>query len=398
MRVLLVNKFLYPRGGAETYTRDLGDTLAERGHDVQYFGMYDAQNTMTNDAGLYVSPVDFHKRSLKAASYPFRIIYSREAYRKMLRLLRKFRPDIVHLNNFNYQVTPSVIDAARDAGVPVVFTAHDSQFVCPNHLLYNPIRNTICTRCVKTGDVSWCWKTRCIHGSLGKSVLGTMEGKFYRRHDSYRWISKIICPSRFMKSVYDTRPGFREKTVYLPNFVKPAERIRTERGDFVLYFGRISPEKGIGNIIAAARAFPDIPFVLAGSGPDEGRLAGFPNVRFVGFQSGDALRRLIASARLVVLPSTCYENCPLAVIEAQQQGAAVLAPAYGGARELVPFGIRSPRPEDFLSALRKTYDDSGRLCRMRTDSLERAGKYLTAGQYAGRMEKLYEGVIGCSGN
>ena len=100
MRILLVNKFLYPRGGAETYVEGLGSALTQLGDRVQYFGMYDDNNTMRNDWGIYTSPVDFHRKSTGNALYPFRIIYSREAYRKMFKLLTEYKPDIIHLNNF----------------------------------------------------------------------------------------------------------------------------------------------------------------------------------------------------------------------------------------------------------------------------------------------------------
>lgn len=177
MKFLLVNKFLYPRGGGETYTMELGDALKSSGHEVQYFGMYDEQNTMLNDWGIYVSPVDFHKHSLSTLSYPFRIIYSQEAKEKMAALISQYQPDIIHLNNFNYQLTPSIIDAAKEAGVPVIMTAHDSQLVCPNHLLYNPNTDTICMKCVDNDDPTWCMRERCIHKSLPKSILGTIEGE-----------------------------------------------------------------------------------------------------------------------------------------------------------------------------------------------------------------------------
>ena len=398
MRILLVNKFLYPRGGAETYVEGLGSALTQLGDRVQYFGMYDDNNTMRNDWGIYTSPVDFHRKSAGNALYPFRIIYSREAYRKMFTLLTEYKPDIIHLNNFNYQLTPSVIDAAALLQIPVVMTTHDSQFVCPNHLMYDPNKDTICTKCIETGDASWCMRTKCIHQSAAKSVIGTIEGKLYKKKATYGWISRFICPSRFMKRVYDTDYRFRGKTIYLQNFVDRVpdnqEEEKMGRGDYVLYFGRVSPEKGIRSIIAAARKFPDIPFVIAGSGPDEALLHGIPNLSFLGFKGKKELNGLVRRARLVVLPSTCYENNPLSVIEAQQLGAAVLAPEYGGAGELVPFGIKSPTTESFLDAFGGLYYDDSKLEDMRKDSILRASGYMTDRQYAGKIQDIYRRVIG----
>lgn len=392
MRILLVNKFLYPRGGAETYTMELGEALKAAGHEVQYFGMYDEQNVMLNDWGIYVSPVDFHNKSLSNLSYPFRIIYSQEAKEKMADLISYFKPDIIHLNNFNYQLTPSIIDAAKEAKVPVIMTAHDSQLVCPNHLLYNPNTDSICTKCVDSQDPEWCARERCIHKSLPKSILGTAEGEYYRVHDSYSWISRIICPSMFMKEIYDTQERFRDKTVYLQNFVKKIPYVPSEHENYVFYFGRISPEKGLANILYAARELPEIPFVCAGSGPFEEELKKTQNIQFVGFKKGEALHDLIRKARLVILPSTCYENCPLSVIEAQMLGAAVIAPGYGGAAELIDKEdqLADTSGSTLKALIEKTYSDEKRLEKMRGRSLERSRDYLGADEYVGAFIEIAE--------
>jgi len=395
MRYLIVNKYLYPRGGAETYALELGNALKKAGHTVAYYGMYDEKNVMLNRSGLYASPTDFHTRSLSALTYPMRIIYSHESYDKMAQLIRDYKPDIIQLNNFNYQLTPSIIDAAKEAKVPVIMTAHDSQLVCPNHLLYNPNTYTICTKCVDTGDPSWCKMTRCIHGSLAKSIIGTEEAKFYRTHDSYSWISRIICPSRFMEHVYDTDLRFAVKTVYLQNFVTKIPYSAEPHDDYVLYFGRIAPEKGIRNIIEAAKALPDIRFVCAGSGPDENLLAEVSNIDFVGFRSGDDLHSLIRRARLVILPSICDENCPLSVIEAQMLGAAVIAPGYGGAAELIDKDdqLTDTSPQALIHQIKRAYYSSALLSDMRMKSLERACGYLDVSAYVEKFNALAEQVV-----
>lgn len=395
MRYLLVNKYLYPRGGAETYTLELGAALRKAGHTVAYFGMYDEQNVMLNRAGLYVSATDFHTKSPAALTYPNRIIYSTEAKEKMSALIEKFKPDIIHLNNFNYQLTPSIIDAAKEAGVPVIMTAHDSQLVCPNHLLYNPITHTICTKCVDAGNPEWCEMTQCIHGSLPKSILGTMEAKYYRRHDSYDWISTIICPSHFMEGVYDTDKRFACKTTYLQNFVTKIPYSASAHDDYVFYFGRIAPEKGIFNIIAAANALPDVRFVCAGSGPDEALLSSAPNIEFAGFRSGAELHALIQRARLVILPSICLENCPLSVMEAQMLGAAVIAPGYGGAAELIDSAdrIRDTSSDALIEAIKSAYYDDARLADMRSRNIERARGYMDVSAYVTAYLRIAESAI-----
>ena len=135
MKILMINKFLYPRGGAETYMLKLGEYFSRAGHQVEYFGMYDEKNTVGNSAGMYTSNMDFHGGGAERFLYPFKIIYSFEAKSKLGRVLDEFRPDVVHMNNINFQLTPSVIDAVKERGIPLVQTVHDYQMICPNHLL-----------------------------------------------------------------------------------------------------------------------------------------------------------------------------------------------------------------------------------------------------------------------
>ena len=109
MKILLVNKFLYPKGGAETYVIKLGDFLKEKGHEVQYFGLDNKNNTLTNKLNLYVKEIDFQRKSLKTILKGARIIHCREAQSKMYKLLKKFNPDMIILNNIEYHLTPSII-------------------------------------------------------------------------------------------------------------------------------------------------------------------------------------------------------------------------------------------------------------------------------------------------
>ena len=416
MRILMVNKFLYPRGGAETYVMELGKELERQGHTVDYFGMYDQKNVVGNSCGLEVDAVDFHKMSIDVLSYPKRVIWSEDAYWKIIEVIHEFKPDVVHLNNFNYQLTPSVIDACQHEHVPVVFTAHDSQLLCPNHLLYDAKHNTICTKCVDTHDPIHCLKTGCIHGSYLKSYLGYVEGKRYKTFGTYKYINCIVCPSEFMKNIYDTDDRFKKKTVVLQNYVKPLE-FETEEDkkkiqekltypmisgkkdvteeDYIFYFGRLSPEKGFFNILEAAEQLPTERFVLAGSIEHEYQKyldRASINVTHVGFKKGVELKQLIANAKMVILPSTCYENCPLAVIEAQQLGVPVVVPGYGGAKELTDerYQIKDTSVDALVQAILKA---ENHLEEMKTDSSTRTKQYLSLEKYAEKMLEIYEKAI-----
>ena len=344
MKILMVNKFLHPNGGSETYIFQLGEELQKRGHEVQYFGMEHAGRVVGNRAACYTSDMDFHTGKLKKLFYPFKIIYSFEARRKISVVLRDMDPDVVHLNNINFQLTPSVIDAVRayekkgGHRIRLVYTAHDYQWVCPNHMMRIPSTGRICFDC-REGNFGACSKNRCIHDSGLKSLLGTIEAMFYHGRRTYALVDVIVCPSRFMKKQLDTDPLLADRTVFLQNFIT-AERVQKESKsrDYVLYFGRLSEEKGTKSLLAACRALPHIPFVFAGTGPLQEEVEQVKNVEYKGFVQGEALRELIAGARFSVYPSEWYENGPFSVMESQMYGTPVLVSDLGGAPELVQAG------------------------------------------------------------
>lgn len=414
MKVLMVNKFLYPNGGSETYIFQLGEELQKRGHEVQYFGMEHAGRVVGNRAECYTKDMDFHTGKLQKLFYPFQIVYSFEAKRKLGEVLRDMQPDVVHLNNINFQLTPSVIYAVRSyekktgRKVKLVYTAHDYQWVCPNHMMRIPATGKICFAC-RDGRFGACSKNRCIHNSRIKSLLGTIEAGFYKRRGTYGMVDTIICPSEFMKRQLDTNPLLAEKTVMLRNFVERAA-VKVENGvkecdgltggkqngegettaDYVLYFGRFSEEKGIGTLLSACTALPEIPFVFAGSGPLEDKVNQVQNVENKGFVTGEALHRLIAGARFSVYPSEWYENCPFSVMESQMLGTPVLVSDLGGAPELVQAGrtgelFRGGDAEELTAHIKELWEQPERCLEYRENCKEI--NFDTVGEYCDKIVK-----------
>lgn len=338
MKILMVNKFLYPNGGSETYMFKLGEYLSSIGHQVEYFGMEHRDRCVSNSAEQYTSGMDFHTaNALDKLKYSLKTIYSKEAREKLNTVLDHFQPDVVHLNNFNFQLTPSIIYAVEDFDkrtgrkTKLVYTAHDSQLICPNHMMYN--NENVCEKCLG-GNFSNCTKNKCIHGSTLKSLLGTFEAKLYNSKNTYARIDNIICCSEFIKTKLDTNPLFKNKTVTLHNFIDSVDKKQTEKKDYILYFGRFSKEKGIETLIRAK----NINFICAGSGPLEEQVNAAPNLTNVGFKTGAELEQLIREAKLSVFPSVCYENCPFSVMESIMYGTPVVASAIGGIPELVDDG------------------------------------------------------------
>ena len=397
MKILIINKFLKPRGGSETYIIELGACLHQKGHEVQYFGMDDPDRTLGNASNLYTSGLDFHTRGMRRFKYPFSILYSREAKNKLEQVLKDFNPDVVHLNNFNYQLTPSVIygvrahDKRTGKKTAIFYTAHDYQLLCPNHMLNSPGDGQNCELCVD-GRYQNCVRKKCIHSSLVKSILGAAEGAVYRKLGTYRYIARIICPSHFLETKMNQVELFRGRTVPLHNFAGNMEVPPTHKKDYVLYFGRYSSEKGMGTLLKACRELPYIPFVFAGSGPLERLAEGVPNIRNIGFMTGEALHKVIREARFSIYPSEYYENCPFSVIESQLLCTPVLGARIGGIPELIEDGVNgalfdSGNLEDLKEKIRNLWN-SPALCSAWAENCGKV-RYDTAETYCDKLMELY---------
>lgn len=339
MKVLLVNKFLYPRGGAETYTFKLGEALEGHNHKVQYFGLDNPKNIVGNAAGAYVSDMDFNKGIRKNLAAPFRIIYSSEARKKITKVLYDFEPDVVHMNNIQFHLTPSIILAVekyrKKTGrkVKIVYTAHDYQLICPSHGLFDTDIK-VCERCLG-GNYTHCLRTKCMKNSRSKSFLAMLDAYYWKYSKAYSFIDKIICPSHFLKEKLDSQRRFADKTIAIHNFIEPRKVDEVDKGDYVLEFGHLSRDKGTLTLLEVAKRMPNVRFLFAGYGAAEAEIAKVPNCEYVGFKTGKELRELIEKALCSVYPSEWYENCPFSVIESQMYGTPVIGSRMGGIPELI---------------------------------------------------------------
>lgn len=395
MKVLLVNKFLYPKGGAETYVLRMGEQLEKMGHEVQYFGMYDEKNTVGNRANAYTPNFDFHTSSWKKIFYPFQIVYSSKARKQIRKVIEDFKPDVVHMNNIHFQLTPSIIYEVKAHNIPIVYTAHDYQVICPNHMLYVPQQNRVCEDCLD-GKYSCCSKNSCIHESKIKSIIGTFESKIYHRKHTYELFDKVICPSQFMEDKLQSDKEFHGKTCTIHNFIEEIEKKDVEKNDYVLYFGRFSVEKGFGTLLTVCKELPEIDFVFAGSGPLEEMLNGIDNVKNVGFKTGEELENLIREARFSIYASEWYENCPFSVMESEMYGTPVIGANMGGIPELIQDGktgllFERANVDDLREKVMILWNNQELLDQM-TKNCQNI-TFDTNKEYCEKIEKIYEEVI-----
>lgn len=344
MNVLLVNKYFYPRGGSERSLFDTADLLHSRGHGVSFFSMRHPANRETPLDRFFVSEVDYDRpgspfRKARAAA---RLLYSLEARKKLARLLEAVRPDLVHLHNIHHQISPSIIPLLKKRGLPVVMTLHDYKMVCPVYTLVRDGRP--CEECAG-GKFSRCLLHRCAKGSRVKSGLAAAEMILHQRIlRLYRGVDVFLSPSRFLKDKMEEM-GFAGRIVHLPHFlpVEGGEAGGAPAGAGALYFGRLSPEKGLATLIEAAEKCR-IPWKIAGDGPMKAALEtairerSLTNVSLLGYKPAEALIPEIRSSMFIVCPSVWYENQPYSVLEAFGQGKPVLGSRIGGIPELVRDG------------------------------------------------------------
>lgn len=397
MKILMVNKFLYPNGGSETYMFELGKKLSSIGHEVQYFGMDHPNRCVSNSLGLYTKPVDFHKLSkFNKLVYSLKTISSYEAKSKIIKVLKEFNPDVVHLNNFNYQLTPSIIEGVKiwkkksKKICRIIYTAHDYQLICPNHMLNNPNTHKNCELCVN-GNFSNCYKEKCIHCSKGKSLIGFLEAKYWYKKKIYRNIDKIICVSEFMKSMMDKNPLFKCKTVVIPNFTS-FEKCKFAKKNYVLYYGRMCEEKGFDELLNYVQNNPEIKLVIAGKGPLEDSIPKMDNIIYVGFKTGEELKTLIGEAKFTVVPSKWYEPFGLTIIESIMLGTPVLASKVGGIKELIDDGINGVLFEwkngGFAKAFDELYYDEEKISFL-TANCEKT-VFMNVSDYVDKIINIYE--------
>lgn len=372
MKVLLINKFHYYRGGTETYHFCLDELLRFHGHEVIHFAMQDERNMPSPTSDYFVSNVDYNstKGFVDKLSAVRNMFYSKEAYKKMKALLEKEHPDIVHIGLIHKQITYSVLDAIEEYGIPVVQGVHDLIFICPNYLMF--VKEAICDKCVGRSKFH-CVLNKCIKGSLAKSILAYIENRYIYYKHIYDRIDLFVTDCEFYKELLEKDKTTKSRIVNIPCCLPPSKEVikNTSVGEYFLYFGRFSPGKGIMTLIKAYReARLDTPLVLVGAGEDEEKIRGLVHdsglsekVKFTGAVYGEKLAAILDKAKAVVVPSEWYEDSPSTAREAMARGRIVIASRIAGITPLIRDGITgflfTPQDINELASILKLVDAFG---------------------------------------
>lgn len=410
LKILLVNKFHYRRGGSETYYLALADALKKAGHEVVFFAMKHEENFPCEQEEFFVDNVDYKGENSKLSELKMavKLIYSFEAKKKFEALVKKEKPDVVHINLVHRQITLSILDVCKKYKIPVVFTAHDLVCTCPAGFLMTTERKA-CRDCYG-GKFFNCVKKRCMDGSFMKSAAACVEAYFYKIYGSYNKIDYYITPSAFHKNEI-LKSGITKNTVEnIPNFLPPETEFKviSEKENYFLYLGRLSEEKGVLTLVKAFHMadIENFRLVIAGTGPEYEKLKNYieenrleNKIELTGFITGEKLDSMRKNAYAVVLPSECFENGPYALMEPMSAGKPVIGADMGGIPEMaIPdktgWIFESGNAEDLASVLKKATEISDEEYNfLAKNACEISEERYNCAKHINELEKVYRKLI-----
>jgi glycosyltransferase involved in cell wall biosynthesis len=344
MRILFCNKYNYPFSGTEIYLFEAMELMRSRGHEVALFSMADSRGEPTPYDRHFMPHTDFkqaggwfHKARLAAHA-----IYSREARRRIRAMIADFRPDVAHVRNIYHHLSPSILWELKKQKVPVVYHLNDFKVLCASYNLV--LRGEACEAC-KGGKFWHALQEKCYPGWGARTTL-VAEAYVHKWLGTYRkCVDCFLAPSQFVRDKFVEHGWDTAKFEVLPHF-QPLKGIaeRNAENAPLLYFGRLSPEKGVDDLLHAMQRLPSLRLVIAGDGPERGRLQqlavelGLTNVEFAGNLRGAELEHAIANSRFTVLPSHAYETLGKTILESYAAARSVVATDWGSRRELVHVG------------------------------------------------------------
>jgi glycosyltransferase involved in cell wall biosynthesis len=411
MRVLHVNKFLYRRGGAEGYMLDVAGLQREQGHEVAFFGMQHPDNDQPqqferwfpSQVELESAPEGVKGKTAAAA----RMIWSTSARRGITHVLEEFRPDVVHCHNIYHQLSPSMLEPVRKAGVPCVMTLHDYKLACPSYQLLD--NGALCQACVTGGSVTrllspmTAARRRCKDGSLGSSALLAVETTLHRAMKAYSPVDVFISPSDFLADVMTRAGVFPERMRVVNHFVDvDTTPVKESAGGDLVFAGRLAREKGIDVLIDAVGAMRTGGRLdIAGDGPLRSELEAQAErvapgrVRFHGRLAKPELQQLVRGSVASVVPSRWYENQPLTVLESFGAAVPVIATDLGGLPELVRDGVDGlvvahEQPAALAAAMDALYADPERALKMGAVARERVLADFSTRAHLERLGAAYD--------
>lgn len=339
MKVLLINNCHYKRGGADIAYFNTGDLLKKNGHDVLYFSSLNDKNQSTLFDKYFIHQIDYRNLSLtkKISSIPS-FIYNKQAAQILEKQINDFKPDIAHIHLFMGGITTSILPVLKKYNIPIIHTVHDYRLICPAYIMLDG-NNKICEECI---DKSYykCIKRKCSENKISQSSILALDA-YFRKYfiKPIEYIDRFIFVSKFIMNKHiEFNAEYFPKSEMVYNFIPKFESQKKQnlKGKYLLYYGRLSKEKGITTLIQAAEK-SKLSLKIVGTGPLYDTYSEYQSeyVSFLGYKSGKELWNLVTNSSFVVVPSEWYENNPLTIIEAYSLGKPVIGAQIGGIPEII---------------------------------------------------------------
>ena len=344
MKIIQINNCHNRRGGADSVYLNTIKLLEKKGLEVIEFSQKSANNEPSLYSDFFVDSFDALKlpTTQKILKTP-RQLYSFEAAKKLSQLIEITKPDVAHIHLYKGVLTASIIPVLKKYRVPVAITLHDYSLLCPRNILFNA-DNKICERCITSTSLN-CVIHRCNRKNIFYSTINFIEYNInniiYAPEKSF---NKIIAVSKFSFEKHLLRKNLREQLVHLYNFFPEIENKQTIpiRGNYFLYYGRLSPEKGLNTLVEAfGKLSSAFQLKIVGTGPLESEIEqqierkNPSNIEMLGYKSGNELDELIKNCSFIIVPSEWYENNPMTIIEGYSYGKPVIGSKKGGITELI---------------------------------------------------------------
>ena len=403
MKVLQVNNYHYLRGGAERVFLNTMELLSSHEHEVIPFCTRYHKNLPSEFDKYFADAPEIREQSFggKIKAIP-RFFRNSDAARKLDKLLTDTKPDIAHLHNIFNGLSMSILPVFAKHGVPVVWTLHDCRMACPtpDWMKYGQK----CENCRKSLFLN-CIRHRCYDNNASISLFSMLEmihKDFLFNYDKY--ISRYIFLSReYQRIISMHRPYFNSKGLILHNFT-PIPDIEENTGDYLLYFGRVTKEKGVKTILEAAGKMPSVKIKIAGTGDMTEHIQQHApsNVEALGFLNGEPLTKAVGEAKAVLVPSESMDNNPMSIIEANMLARPAIGTRIGGIPEIIVPGktgwlIDVGDADALASCMEEAWNmPEAEYAAMRESCREFAMENFSPESHYKRLMEIYEAAIASS--
>lgn len=349
MKILEINKFYYIKGGSERHFFGVMELLRQKGHRIIPFSMNHERNIQSEYSGYFVDYIDLDKFSVKSI---IKYFWNHQAVKNLNKLIEKEKPDVAHLHNISHQLSPAIINVLKRKNIPIIQTLHDYKLICPNYMLFS--NGKICEKC-KGGMYFNCTINCCVKDSYSKSLLASLEAYLHNKIlKTYNKVDFFIAPSNFMKDKCLEFGMPENKIQVINNFVESDVYEKKKIKNYLFYFGRLSPEKGLLDLVEsfidfsrikpANQSQAELSLKIAGEGGMKQVLVdkileeNSNNIELLGYKTGKELKDLILEAKAIIIPSLWHENMPYSMLEAMSMSKVVIASDLGGMKEIIKHG------------------------------------------------------------